>query len=471
MKVLFVTAEAYPFAKVGGLGDVALGLPKALKEKSIDIRVIMPKYKFPKYYRKKIKILAKYETFIGWRTVPCVLEYCNYKGIDYYFIDNPDYFYREKVYGYGDDDERFIFFSKAVLEGIRYLKDFVPDILHCNDWHSSMVIPLKDIYYKEDKYRNIKTLFTIHNLAYQGQFGKNTLWMLGIDEERYYTEKELKHNEGINFMKWAISKSDMVTTVSTSYSKEVKEKHYGFGLEKVLKDKDENFLGILNGIDYNLFKVPIKNGTIKDLIKYKKVNKRKLQEKLNLVVDENTPIISVISRLVNQKGISLLISNIQEFVDRGMEIIISGTGESYYEEVLMELESRYKGRVKTIIDFNINLANEIYLSSDLFLAPSKFEPCGLTQMISMRYGTIPIVRAVGGLKDSVKEFNFLTKKGNGFVFKDFESRDMLDSLDRALDIYRNKNLWNKVVENAFYSDNSWNKGAEKYKDIYDKLKK
>jgi starch synthase len=295
--------------------------------------------------------------------------------------------------------------------------------------------------------------------------------MLGIDEERYYTEKELKHNEGINFMKWAINKSDIITTVSPSYSKEVKEKYYGFGLEKVLKDKDENFLGILNGIDYNLFKVPIENGTIQDLIKYKKINKRKLQEKLNLVVDENTPIISVISRLVNQKGISLLISNIHELIDRGMEIIISGTGESYYEEVLMELESRYKGRVKTLIDFNINLANEIYLSSDLFLAPSKFEPCGLTQMISMRYGTIPIVRAVGGLKDSVKEFSFLTEKGNGFVFKEFESRDMLDSLDRALDVYRNKNLWNKVVENAFYSDNSWNKGAEKYKDIYDKLKK
>lgn len=466
-----MTAEAYPFAKVGGLGDVALGLPKALKDKNVDIRIIMPKYKFPKPYRRKIKTLAKYETFIGWKTVSCILGYCKHNGLDYYFVDNPDYFYREKVYGYGDDDERFIFFSKAVLEGIRYLKEFVPDILHCNDWHSAMVIPLKDIYYKEKTYRDIKTLFTIHNIAYQGQFGKDTLWMLGINEEDYYVEDELKHNEGINFMKWAINKSDIVTTVSPSYSEEVKEKYYGFGLDRIIKNKGKNFLGILNGIDYGLFKIPIECGTVQELIKYKKTRKRKLQEELNLDIDDEVPIISVISRLTNQKGISLLISNIHEFINRGMEVIISGTGESYYEEILKELEIIYRGKVKAIIDFNVNLANEIYLASDLFLFPSKFEPCGLTQMISMRYGTIPIVREVGGLKDSVKEFNFLTQKGNGFVFSEFESMDMLDSLDRALEIYRNKKNWNKVVENAFNSDNSWKQGAEEYKAVYDRLKK
>lgn len=471
MKVLFVTAEAYPFAKVGGLGDVALGLPKTLKTKNVDIRIIMPKYRFPKHYKNKIKTLAKYETFIGWRTVSCTLGYCKHKGLDYYFIDNPDYFYREKVYGYGDDDERFIFFSKAVLEAIKYLKDFTPDILHCNDWHSSMVIPLKDVYYKEDKYKNIKTLFTIHNLAYQGQFGKDTLWMLGIDEEIYYVEEELKHHEGINFMKWAINKSDIVTTVSPTYSEEVKEKYYGFGLDKVIKDKGNSFIGILNGIDYDSFKVPAEYKTVHRIIDYKKTNKRKLQEKLSLHVDDEIPVISIISRLTSQKGIGLLVANIHEILDRGMEVIVSGTGESYYEEVLKELESKYKGKVKVVIDFNVNLANEIYLASDLFLIPSKFEPCGLTQMISMRYGTIPIVRGIGGLKDSVEEFNFLTERGNGFIFNKFESRDMLDALDRALELYNNKELWSKVIENAIYSDNGWEKGAEEYKSMYVRLKK
>lgn len=474
MRVLFMTAEAYPFVKVGGLGDVAWGLPSALKDIDVDIRLIMPKYKFPKSYRKNIKIIARYKTFIGWKTVDCTLGHCKLNGLDYYFVDNPEYFYRKNVYGYGDDDERFIFFCKAALEGIKYLEDFTPDIVHSNDWHSALGVTLKDIYYKDDKrYKDIKTVFTIHNMAYQGQLGRDALWMLGIDEDIYYNEKELKYHEGINLMKWAINKADMVTTVSPTYANEVKESYYGFGLSEYVINKGNRFNGILNGIDYSVFNPQVDKSIYKkydeNSLENKKLNKLELQRELELNIGEEIPLISMICRLTNQKGVGLLISSVQELIDRGMEVIISGRGEECYEEAVMELEKRYKGRVKGLINFDMTLANKIYAASDMFLIPSKFEPCGLTQMISMKYGTIPIVRSTGGLKDTVREFNLITNKGNGFTFKNYDCRDMIDSIDRALQVFRDKESWSSLVLNAIREDNSWGKSAEKYKELYYEL--
>ncbi|MDD7796423.1 glycogen synthase [Clostridium sp. 'White wine YQ'] len=471
MKVLFVSVEAYPFMKVGGLGDVAHGLPKALKGIGVDVRIIMPKYKLAKKLKKKLKFVTRFKTYIGWKTIECSLWSAIEDGLQYYFIDNPFYFYRENAYGYGDDEERFIAFSKGVLESIKYIGDFTPDIIHCNEWHSSLIIPLKKIYYEEeDKYKSIKTVFTIHNIMYQGQCHKDMLWMLGIDEEKYYKEDELKNNEGINMMKWAIKYADKVTTVSPSYAEEIKEEHNGFGLSKFIKDKGEDFKGILNGIDYEVFNPEEDSNLFRryniDSIQLKRENKIELQRELGLEEDCEIPLVSLVSRLTEQKGIGLLISNIDELMRRDIQLVIAGTGQTIYEESLKILSEKYKGRLAVILKFDISISSRIYGASDLFLIPSKFEPCGLTQMISMRYGTLPLVRETGGLKDTVKEFNNLTGIGNGFTFKNYSAIDMIEALDRALTIYKNKEMWNLVQKNAMLQDNSWNLSAKEYYELY-----
>lgn len=475
INVLFVTSEAYPFMKTGGLGDVAYSLPKSLKKLGVDIRVIMPKYKFEKKIRRRMKKMANFTTYIGWTTVSCSLWTINYDGVKFYFVDNPYYFYRSNAYGYYDDGERFIYFSKAVLESIKYLK-FQPDIVHCNDWHSALVIPLKDIYYKNDlRYSNIKTVFTIHNILFQGLFSKDILWMLGLDEDKYFTDDALKYYDSVSFMKWAILSADKVTTVSNSYAEEIKESYISFGLSSVFRKRKDKICGILNGIDYDVFNPEKDKELFKNFnytsIENKEENKLMLQKELNLTVDKDIPIISVITRLTDQKGIDLIESSMSFLMERNIQLIVNGVGNRNYECMLKYMENKYKGKMKSCIEFNSEFAKRIYASSDMFLMPSKFEPCGLGQMIAMRYGTVPIVRNTGGLKDTVEEFNKYTKQGNGFTFDDYSVGSMITAIDNAIKIYKDKDLWSILMKNDMEVDNTWDKSAKEYINMYSKLLK
>ncbi|GIM30501.1 glycogen synthase [Clostridium polyendosporum] len=474
MKILFVAAEAYPFIKAGGLGDVAYSLPKALRKSGMDVRVIMPRYKLPKKIKRIMKKLASYKIYIGWKTVYCSLWYLEWNGLPYYFIDNPEYFYRPNPYGYNDDDERFVCFSKAVLEGLKYMGDFKPDIMHCNDWHTALAIPLKDAYYQGNSlYDDIKTVFTIHNILYQGVYGKDTLWMLGLDEKKYYTENKLKYYDGISFMKWGIAAADKVTTVSKSYAEEIQQSWFGYGLHSVLRERKNDLHGIVNGIDYEVFNPEndkeIFNNFSREIPSGKKINKLKLQEKLGLEVNENIPIIAMVTRLTDQKGIGLLEGAMHRLMKREVQLVITGTGQEHYENALRYMENRYKGKVKVVIEFDQILSKQIYAGSDLFLMPSKFEPCGLGQLIAMRYGTVPIVRKTGGLKDTVKEYNEYTGQGNGFTFNNYSTEDMLFSIERALSFYEKKEVWNNLVNTVMNEDNTWEKSASKYKKLYERV--
>lgn len=476
MGVLFVTAEAYPFMKVGGLGDVAYSLPKSLKQIDVDIRVVMPKYKFPKKIKRKMKKVANYTTYIGWKTVDCTLFTLKLEGVQYYFIDNPFYFYRPEAYGYHDDNERFIFFSKAVLEGIKYMDGFNIDILHCNDWHSSLVIPLKDTYYRGNTiYDNIRTVFTIHNILYQGIYGRDLLWMLGLDEKEYFTEDKLKYGEGISFMKWAILSADRVTTVSKTYSEEIRLQYLGYGLHNILERRKHLLTGIQNGIDYDAFN-PKEDKNIyfnyhSDDLNSKHKNKLKLQEELGLSVDVNIPVIGMVTRLTDQKGIGLLEGVINELMSENIQLIITGTGENHYEEDFRYFESKYDN-LKTVLRFDEGFSRKVYAGSDIFLMPSKFEPCGLGQLIAMRYGTVPVVRATGGLKDTVKDYNKYADDGEGFTFKEYDTVEFLNAIKRSLDVFNNnKDSWNRLSIRIMNKDSSWRLSAEKYKKLYRKLSK
>lgn len=474
MKVLFVTAEAYPFMKAGGLGDVAYSLTKALRNINIDIRIIMPKYKLPKKIKKKMKKLSDYKTYIGWKIVDCSLWYLEWNDIPFYFIDNPYYFCRERAYGYSDDEERFIYFSKAVLEGIKYLGDFRPEVIHCNDWHTALCIPLKNIYYMGSEiHKNIKTVFTIHNICYQGTCSKDSLWMLGLDENKYFIDEELKHHDGISFMKWAILKSDVITTVSKVYSNEILKPWIGYGMEDVLKKRRKNLFGITNGIDYNIFNPEkdkeIWNNYNENSLENRRLNKLKLQEQFKLIIDKDIPVIAVICRLTEQKGFSLIENSISRLVDRNFQIIIMGDGESYYKNMIKYMQEKYRGKVRAIPYFNTTLSKQIYSGADMFLMPSKFEPCGLGQLIAMRYGVVPIVRETGGLKETVIQYNKYTEEGTGFTFINYDVEAMIETIDRAYEIYKDKEKWIKLQKSIMKRDNTWSKASGLYEEIYKSL--
>lgn len=476
MKILFVSAEAYPFAKAGGLGDVSYALPKALREQGVDVRVIIPKYKFSNKMRKGFKKKASYKTYIGWRTVDCSLWYCERDNIPFYFIENPYYFGRKDIYGYEDDNERFIYFCKAILEGIKYMGDFVPDIIHCNDWHSALAVLFLEAFYRKDKrYQGIKTVFTIHNMIYQGAFGKDALWMLGVDEEKYYNEHCLKYYDGVNFMKGALSLADKITTVSETYAKELLNPWFSYGLEKVLNKRKKDFSGILNGIDYDVFNPETDEDIFfkydKDHISLKLQNKLEMQRALGFEKDASIPMIGMVTRLTEQKGIDLIQYAVEEMLSMNMQLVVTGTGSIDYENMFKYYSSKYPNKVAAHINFNPKLSKKIYAASDMFLMPSKLEPCGLAQMIAMRYGAVPIVRSTGGLKDTVKEFNEYTKEGNGFTFKNFDAIDMIHSIKRALNIYSNKTLWEILIQNSMNAQNRWDNSAYKYIKLYKSLSK
>lgn len=477
MKVLFVAAEAYPFIKTGGLGDVAYALPKALRKLGIDARVIIPKYEgIPLSFKNCMENIASFNVTLGWRSQYCGLQYLTYDDIPYYFLDNEYYFKRPETYGCYDDGERYSYFSKAILETIKYMGDFTPDIIHCNDWHSGIVpVLLKEHYSENERYNKIKTIFTIHNLKYQGVYSKEILGDLLNLDEKYFNEEALKFYDAISFMKGGIVFADAVTTVSNTYAKEIQTSFYGEALDGLLSSKAESLYGIVNGIDYELYNPKLDKKIFcnydENSQDQKVKNKLKLQEKLNLTVNEDIPMIGIVTRLVKQKGLDLIVDKLQELLSLPIQIVLLGNGDGYYEDIFKYFASIYPSRISTNIIFDEGLAQQIYAASDMFLMPSLFEPCGIGQLIALKYGSIPIIRETGGLKDTIIPYNKYTGNGNGFSFANYSSEELLNTIKSAIDLYRDKGAWNKLVENAMLSNNSWETSAKNYMNLYSDIKK
>lgn len=474
LKVLLVASEAAPFIKTGGLADVAGSLPKELSKKGVDVRVVIPKYSgILDEFKDSMKYIGYTFVKIGWRSQYCgVFEYKN-DGVTFYFIDNEYYFKRNKIYGHYDEAEMFGFFCKAVLASLKVI-GFKPDIMHCNDWQTGYIPALARLNHcKDEFYNKIKFVYTIHNLQYQGIFPESVLGdIFGLGYENFTADK-LEFNGNVNFMKAGIVYSDLLTTVSPSYAEEVKTRYYGEGLDGLLTARSNELYGILNGLDYDDYNpesdnLIYKNYNSKDF-KQKEFNKRSLQKELGLPEKSDVPVMSLISRLAPQKGIELVEYVIEEIAEMDIQFVILGTGEAKYENLFKHMAWKYPEKISANITFNNSLSHKIYAGSDMFLMPSKFEPCGLSQLISLRYGTIPIVRETGGLKDTVKPFNKFTNEGNGFSFANYNAHDMLFSIRRAGKYYHDKKIWNMLVKRSMEMDNSWGKSAEKYIDLYNKL--
>lgn len=468
MKVLIISPEAAPYAKSGGLGDVIGSLPAALRKNGVDVRVVIPKYKsIKKELFAGCKYFGSFQTHLSWRKQPAGIIQ---KDGDFtaYFIENDFYFGRDEFYGYDDDNERFAFFCKAAIEMLQFI-DFFPDVIHLNDWQTGPVcLLLKEYFNKFSDYKNIKTLYTIHNLQYQGKFPLDTLQMLEVSD---WCFNNVEFYGSMNFMKAGLVYSDMISTVSETYAKEIKTFQYGYGLDGVMRSREDKLCGILNGIDYDknnpeTDKRIFVNYTI-DSIDKKKQNKTELQKQLGLSV-KDVPVISIISRLADQKGLDLVYWIADEMLSRDIQLIVLGTGEKRLEDLFSDLALKYPDKVSANILFDDTLAQRIYASSDMLLMPSLFEPCGLGQMIALRYGTVPIVRKTGGLSDTVTHFDKNTRQGNGFVFENYTSDGLLWAFNEALKVYYS-NDWKYVVQNAMKSDYSWDTSAKKYIELYKKI--
>ena len=475
MKVLFIAAEAAPFIKTGGLGDVIGALPKYMKKEGVDARVVMPLYS--KIDRQKYNInFSKYiYVGLGWRHTYCGIFETVYEGVHFYFIDNEQYFNRNNIYGEVDDGERFAFFSKASLDILPNI-DFKPDIINSNDWHAALSIVYLDEYKKKqyDFYKNIKSVFSIHNVEFQGKYNPYILGSLfGLGNEYLNI---MSFDNDLNLLKGAVQLADRVSTVSENYANELLNPYFSFGLSPIFEQERWKLRGITNGIDYNKFnpetdKNISSNYTAKKFVyENKKKNKRELQKMMGLEVNDEIPVIGMVTRLTDQKGINLILEVYEQILNMGTQLIILGTGDSYYEDRLREMEYNRHDRARAIIKFSEEMSLKIYAGSDIYLMPSKSEPCGLSQLIAMRYGTIPVVNRVGGLRDTVEPFNNETKTGRGFTFENFNAYDMLDGIKRALDVfYYDINSWGDVVKNAMNYDSSWKNSAKKYISMYEEI--
>ena len=474
MKILFVASESHPFIKTGGLGDVIGALPVSLKELGADVRVVIPNYRDIKEdIKNNLKYIDNFYVNVGWRKQYCGILQYEYEGVKFYLIDNEYYFKREGLYGYYDDGEKFAFFSRAVLELLKYI-DWTPDILHCNDWQTSMVPVLHKLeYINKEKFKNIKTVLSIHNLFFKGMFSPEVLpELFGYDYEAFLNGS-LEHNGAVSFLKGGINYSDKVTTVSKTYAEEIKTPEYGEQLDGLLRYRGDYLEGIVNGIDYKEYD-PENDNYISFKYDYKTLdnkalNKEELQKELNLPVNKDIPMIGLVSRLTHQKGCDLIIKILDELLKEDVQIVILGTGDYMYEESFKSFSARYPSKLSANIRFSNELAHKIYAASDMFLMPSLFEPCGLGQLIALRYGSIPIVRETGGLKDTVSPYNEYEESGNGFGFRNYSHEELLNISKYALSIFRDKDRWNKIVKHAMDSDNSWGKSAREYMRIYEKL--
>ncbi len=472
MKVLFASSEAYPFAMSGGLADVAGALPKALRKRFVGCRVIIPLYSsITEEMREKMTFVCNITVPVSWRRQYCGVFEAHLDGVIYYFIDNQYYFNREGLYGHFDDAERFAFFSRAVLEILPHI-GFKPDIIHCNDWQTALIPTYLDAFYKYDEfYSDIKTVFTIHNIQYQGKYGHElTGDVLGLPADK---ESLIEYDGCINFMKGAIQCAHKVTTVSPTYSREILDPYYSHGLDSILKEFTYKLTGIVNGIDCDVYNPETDNLIYKnfslDDMSGKAFNKKKLQEELGLPQRKDVPIIGIVTRLVKHKGIDLVKCVFEELLRADVQFAILGSGEWEFETFFHEMSNRYPDKVGLKLGFKPQLAHRIYAGADIFLMPSQSEPCGLAQMVALRYGTIPIVRETGGLNDTISDSG--DGEGNGFTFKSYNAHDMQNTVWRALAGYSDKQGWAMLRERAMKCNNSWATSANAYIRLYKELLK
>lgn len=451
IKVLFCSSEVLPFVKTGGLADVSGSLPIALEKLGVDIRIAMPKYKG----------IDKKTATIG-------------KNINVHFIENDTYFVRDALYGdrngdFPDNLDRFAYYSRKTLELLKEL-NFKPGIIHSNDWQCALIpIYLKNIFIKDEFYKDIKTIFSIHNLAYQGIFSKEGFPRLGLDRG-LFNINGLEYYDKINLMKGAIIFSDIVTTVSPTYAKEIQTEEYGCGLNGLLTEHSKKIFGILNGLDYNLWN-PAKDKIIAkrysfSMLRDKYINKINLQNEAGLEVNEDIPLFGLISRLVDQKGLDILAGCLSEMLKRPLQFILLGTGEERYHRIFEEAKRNHPNKVSVTLGYDAVLAQKIYAGSDIFLMPSRYEPCGLGQIISLKYGTVPLVRKTGGLADTIVDVTENPNTGNGFVFTEYSSSALLNTIDRVLSFYSDRIAWKSVIQRGMNADFSWKASAKKYLELY-----
>ncbi len=476
-KVLLAASEAVPFIKTGGLADVAGTLPIALKQAGADARVILPKYRdIAPEWAARMQYITHFYVGMGWRKQYCGLLYADYQGVRFYFIDNEFYFSRESVYGDGQGEgERFGFFCRAVLEALPKL-DFFPDILHCNDWQTGMIPALlKTQYQSQPEYAGIRVLYTIHNLKFQGVFDWGYIdEMLGLGA-KYYSPDYLEYYGCVSFMKGGIVFADMVSTVSPTYALEIQSPYYGERLDGLLRCRGSQLAGILNGIDnsaYNPATDPAicAHFTPEDL-SGKAACKAALQRELGLEPRSEAAVIAMVTRLTEQKGLDLVERVLEDMMRQDIQLVVVGLGEQHYQELLSWAQWRYQGRISARFELNEALAHQVYAGADLFLMPSKFEPCGLSQMIALRYGTVPVVRETGGLRDSIQPYNKYTDEGTGFSFANFNAHEMLFTLERAVDYFHDHKLWQRLQRRGMAMDFGWDASARRYLALYEDMLK
>ena len=468
MKVCFIAAEAAPFVKVGGLGDVIGSLPKALRELGVDARVILPLYSSIDRERFGLKYKAYQFVDLGWRHSYCGIFETEVDGVPCYFVDNEQYFNRDSIYGQIDDGERFAFFSKAALEILPAL-DFKPDVVNVNDWHTALSVIYLDVLKSREAefYKDMKSVLSIHNIEFQGKFNPYEMGNLFGLENKYFDA--LIYNGDLNLLKGAIQLADRVNTVSETYAREILDPYFSYGLDKILNVEQGKLRGILNGIDVDKFNpktdpmIPVNYDlkTFEDKVQ----NKLAFQKEMDLEVNADIPLIGMVTRLTHQKGIDLILQASEDILRTGAQLVILGTGDAHYESALRSLEHYRHDRVRSILLFSNEMSAKIYAASDLFLMPSKTEPCGLSQLISMRYGTVPVVHRVGGLRDTVIPFTGV--EGNGFTFESFQAGDMMDAIYRAVTcFYQSPEEWKQIIKNNLQKDVSWEQSAKKYLDLY-----
>ena len=475
MQIVFASAECAPFVKTGGLGDVAGSLPAALVRAGAEVIVMVPKYATIKdEYKSQMKHFSDFYVSLGWRSEYCGLEKLEHDGVTYMFIDNERYFARDYPYGFFDDGERFAFFSKAITESLQHLPEgFECDILHCNDWQTALApVFLREFYQGLPLYDRVKTVFSIHNVAFQGQFSDTVMEdILGVAHIPAAASQLRCDACSINYMLGALRYADAITTVSPTYASEIQTPEFGEGLDGVLRERSYALQGILNGIDVAGFdpatdKRIAANYTVEDR-SGKAVCKAKLQEELGLEVREDRPLMVMVTRLTRQKGMDLVMYALDRILAGGVQVAVLGTGDRDYEDGLRYFQDKYPGTMAARIEFDPALSQRMYAAADMFLMPSKFEPCGLSQIIAMRYGTLPIVRETGGLKDTVIPYNEFTGEGTGFSFSNFNGDEMGDAVFRAARLFwDNHDVWNQLVMQAMSQDFSWTRSADKYLDLY-----
>lgn len=475
MQIVFASAECAPFVKTGGLGDVAGSLPAALVRAGAEVIVMVPKYATIKdEYKAQMEHFSDFYVSLGWRNEYCGLEKLEHDGVTYMFIDNERYFARDYPYGFFDDGERFAFFSKAITESLQHLPTgFECDILHCNDWQTALApVFLREFYQGLPLYDRVKTVFSIHNVAFQGQFSDTVMEdILGVAHIPAAASQLRCDACSVNYMLGALRYADAITTVSPTYAGEIQTPEFGEGLDGVLRERSYALQGILNGIDVAGFdpatdKRIAANYTVEDRTG-KAVCKAKLQEELGLEVRDDRPLMVMVTRLTRQKGMDLVMYALDRILAGGVQVAVLGTGDRDYEDGLRYFQHKYPGTMAARIEFDPALSQRMYAAADMFLMPSKFEPCGLSQIIAMRYGTLPIVRETGGLKDTVQPYNEFTGEGTGFSFRNFNGDEMGDAVFRAARLFwDNRDAWNQLVTQAMSQDFSWTRSADKYLDLY-----